>query len=186
MAATEREVKVDMLSLLPTDLCLWQAHSMHSIILDLCLLLISAHEWPSLRQPVAAQFLLANSLQSPHRNWGFATVAGNRARKYMCTHTHTYNYCCVGCRGTDCVINSIQRAAHNCARLLLASRHRYRLRQWCVRSQLSAGAPAVSLCCWEGRALSNQFLRFILHSGTNGAWIIKKQGIHAPTCSGQT
>lgn len=92
-----------MLSLLPTDLCLWQAHSMHSIILDLCLLLISAHEWPSLRQPVAAQFLLANSLQSPHRNWGFATVAGNRARKYMCTHTHTYNYCCVGSRGTDCV-----------------------------------------------------------------------------------
>lgn len=45
-------------------------HSMHSIILDLCLLLISAHEWPLLRQPVAARFLLANSSQSPHQNWG--------------------------------------------------------------------------------------------------------------------
>lgn len=118
-----------MLSLLPTDLCLWQAHSMHSIILDLCLLLISAHEWPSsLRQPVAAQFLLANSSQSPHRNWGFGNVAGNRARKYMCAHIHAYiqlQLC--GLQGDRlCVINSIQRAAHNCARLLLASRHRYR------------------------------------------------------------
>lgn len=100
-----------MLSLLPTDLCLWQAHSMHSIILDLCLLLISAHEWPSLRQPVAAQFLLANSSQSPHQNWGFGSVAGNRARKYMCAHMHAYiQLQSCGLQGDRlCVINSILR-----------------------------------------------------------------------------